>query len=161
MTKPNPNYQSVFDKVYDWMKEAKNEELNSISQWVSKAEEFISAAEALSVNEYQLSVADFKQDLLGFYRQNKEDADNSLYLKSIQEGMWQHLAKMTDQSQVEWAELVDDFEHDGAYQEGDVIGFGQLICQNCAHEVDILHASTVVSCTNCGHTKFSRKAFDV
>ncbi len=160
MNKPNSNYQNVFDKIYLWLQKAKEDELNSIKNWVAKAEEYIQAAEELSVNEYQLSVDNFKRDLLGLYKIDPKDSENSLYLASLQEGMWQHLAHMTDQSQVEWSELVDDFEHDGIYQEGDVIGFGQLVCQNCEHVVDIYHAVTVVPCTECGGTTFTRKAFD-
>lgn len=159
MNKPNSDYQDVFDKIYLWLQKAKQDELNSIKSWVAKAEEVIDAAEELSINEFQLSVDSFKQDLVGLYKLNQQDADNSLYLRSLQEGLWQKLAQMTDQSQVEWSELVDDFSHDGIYHEGDSIGFGQLVCRNCQHEVDIYHAVTIVACTECGSTEFSRKAF--
>ncbi|KGJ97181.1 zinc ribbon-containing protein [Thalassotalea sp. ND16A] len=159
MSEKNKEYQSVFDKIYLWLKDAKKSEIQSIQQWVNKADEIITAAEQVSINEYQLSVNSFKQDLLGFYQHNKDDAENSLYLTSISEGMWQHLAKMTDQTQIEWSELVDDFDHDGTYQTGDTIGFGRIQCQGCGRTVDITHASTVVQCPDCGGHEYSRQAF--
>lgn len=159
MSEKNSNYQNVFDKIYLWLKDAKNDEVKSIVQWVNKADEFINAAEQVSINEYQLSVESFKQDLLGFYQHNKTDAENSLYLNAISEGMWQHLANMTDQTQVEWTELVDDFNHDGTYKTGDLIGFGRIQCQGCGRQVDVTHASTVIQCPSCGSNEYSRQAF--
>lgn len=156
MAKENPEYQSVFDKVYDWLQQAKKDEVAHIMNWVAKANEYIKAAEDISVNEYQLSVDDFKRDLFGFYSANKQAEPQSLYVKSLKEGMWQHLSHMTDQSQVEWSELVDDFEHDGVYKTGDAIGFGRLECQQCGQSVDILHASTVTSCITCSGNSFIR-----
>ncbi len=160
MAKANPEYQSVFDKLYDWLQQAKKDEVLNISNWVAKANEYIKAAEEISVNEYQLSVDDFKRDLFGFHRANSEGEgqteQHSLYLRSIKEGMWQHLSHMTDQSQVEWSELLDDFDHDGIYKTGDAIGFGRLECQQCGQTVDILHASTVTSCITCSGNEFKR-----
>ncbi|TRX57358.1 zinc ribbon-containing protein [Thalassomonas sp. M1454] len=157
MAKANPEYQSVFDQIYDWLKQAKKDEVAQIMNWVEKANEYIKAAEAISVNEFQLSVDDFKRDLFGFHHNSQPKQEQSLYLQSVKEGMWQHLADMTDQSQVEWSELLDDFEHDGIYKTGDAIGFGQLECQQCGQSVDILHASTVTSCITCAGNEFKRK----
>ncbi|WP_371377082.1 zinc ribbon-containing protein [Thalassotalea aquiviva] len=161
MNKPNQQYQNVFDKISRWLKEASKDEKLSIMNWVHQADEYIKAAEDISVNEYQLSVKDFKRDLLGFYKSLKQDAEQSLYLKSLQEGMWQHLAHMTDQSQVEWSELLEDFNHDGVYQAGEVIGFGQIICQQCQHQIDIHHATTILPCPKCQGKTFTRKGFDL
>ncbi len=158
MSEYNPGYQNIFDKIYAWLRQAKKDEVQSIMNLVDKADEFITAAEEVSVNEYQLSVDVFKQDLLGFYDNYQAEAEKSWYLKSLQEGMWQHLAKMTDKSQIEWSELVDDFNHDGVYHAGDVIGFGTVICQGCDKETDILHASTLLPCIECGSKNFTRKA---
>ena len=74
--------------------------------------------------------------------------------------MWANLAQLTDKSQVEWAELVDDFEHDGIYKVGDVIGFGELVCQQCNEKVHIMHASEVVACAKCGGESFTRMPLD-
>ncbi|WP_068547486.1 zinc ribbon-containing protein [Thalassotalea crassostreae] len=155
----NQQYQSLFDKVYLWLKAAKDSEVKSVNQWVNKAEQVLDAAEELSVNEYQLSIKSFKQDLLGFYRHNKNDAKDSLYLTSLGEGMWQHLAKITDQTQIEWTELVDDFDHDGIYRTGDLIGFGQIQCHACSHSFDITHATNLSDCPHCGGSEFSRHSF--
>ena len=165
MNKKNENYQGVFDKIYTWLQQATKDEIKSIMNWVRKAEEVIKAAEHLSVNEYQLSVDDFKRDLVGLYRQSQqqtsEEFKQSLYVTALQEGMWQHLANMTDLAQIEWSELIDDFNHDGVYHAGDVIGFGTIVCQNCNKHFDILHASTVIPCPDCGATEFTRTSYEV
>ena len=160
MADKNPQYQGLFDKIYDWLRTASNADKSKVSQWVNKAEEFINAAEQLSVSEYQLSLTNFKQDLLAFYNQQKQDANNSLYLQSINEGMWQQLAHITDQTQIEWSELVDDFEHDGVYHSGDLIGFGRVSCEQCGHIIDITHASKLINCLECGSNKYNRQAFE-
>lgn len=165
MSKQNEHYQGVFDKVYAWLQQAKKDEVKSIMNWVSKADDIIKAAEKLSVDEYQLSVDDFKRDLLGFYRHSQQQTSaefkQSLYVATLQEGMWQHLANMTDLAQVEWSELIDDFNHDGVYRTGDVIGFGTIVCQNCNKHFDILHASTVIPCPDCGANDFTRICYEV
>ncbi|WP_371188992.1 zinc ribbon-containing protein [Thalassotalea maritima] len=159
MTEQNQQYQGVFDRLSAWLDKAAPDEMHSIRQWVNKAEEFIDAAADVSVNEYQLSVDSFKNDLLGFYRHYQQDAEESLYLDAVQEGMWQHLANMTDTTQVEWQEFLDDIDHDGVYRSGDVIGFGRLSCNGCGRVVDITHASTVIDCPKCGHNTYSRQLF--
>jgi len=74
--------------------------------------------------------------------------------------MWASIAHLTDKSQVEWAELVDDFEHDGIYKIGDTIGFGELVCQQCNEKTHIMHASEVVVCVKCGGDTFTRLPLD-
>ncbi|NMP16842.1 hypothetical protein [Thalassotalea sp. HSM 43] len=160
MAEKNQQYQSLFDRIGDWLNEAAPNEMNNVKQWVSKAEQLIDAAADVSVNEYQLSIDSFKHDLFGFYRHYQQDAEQSLYLVGLQEGMWQHLANMTDQTQVEWQEFLDDIDHDGVYKSGDLIGFGRIICTNCQHKMDITHACKVIDCPNCGHTSYIRQAFE-
>jgi hypothetical protein len=74
--------------------------------------------------------------------------------------MWASLANLTDKSQVEWAELVDDFDHDGIYKVGDVIGFGELVCEQCDEKIHIMHASEVAPCAKCGGNTFTRMPLD-
>ena len=160
MADKNKAYQGVFDHMYEWLKSAAKEDVKYLNSWVDKVNDYINAAEDVSINNYGLSVESFKHDLLGFYRHYQADTENSLYLDTLGEGMWQHLANMTDQTQIEWQELLDDIEHDGVYKTGDVIGFGRIICNGCGRKVDITHASTVIQCPKCGANEYSRQMFE-
>ena len=78
----------------------------------------------------------------------------------LNETFWSNLAQLTDKSQVEWAGLVADFEHDGIYKAGDVIGFGELVCQQCDEKIHIMHVSEVGVCAKCGGDSFTRLPLD-
>ncbi|MDN3652562.1 hypothetical protein QWY77_07260 [Thalassotalea ponticola] len=160
MSEKKQHYDSLVERVNDWLGQAAPAEMKSIEQWVEKAEQLLDAAAQVSVTEYQLSIDSFKRDLLGFYHSYQHDAQHSTYLANLQEGMWHHLANLTDQTQIEWAEFVADVEHDGVYKTGDVIGFGQLVCMQCRHVIDICHATEVTDCPKCGHNRFIRQAFE-
>ncbi len=91
-----------------------------------------------------------------FYKQYQNDAEHSLMLGLLEEQFWQSLSQITDRSQVEWAELTDDFNHQGIYKTGDLIGFGELRCTHCQHTLSFYHLSTVPQCPECGKTAFKR-----
>ena len=66
------------------------------------------------------------------------------------------MAQITDKSQVEWSELMDDFQHQDGYHVGDYVGFGQLQCQACQHCITYSHANVVTDCIACGGKDFHR-----
>ena len=101
-------------------------------------------------------VENMKYDLRDFYILNKTQAEHSIYLGLLNEALWDTLAKLTDRSQVEWAEITEDFTHDGIYQSGDFIGFGELACEECDNLFMVSHYIEIIPCTNCGHTRFTR-----
>ncbi|QDP00846.1 zinc ribbon-containing protein [Thalassotalea sp. PS06] len=156
MSEKHPKYQSFYERMSNWLKEFREEEEKTIENLVEKGEEYLQAAEDLSVNEYQLSLQGFKNDLQQFYQEYKEQANQSVYLKNIREGIWLQLAQMTDKSQVEWTELEEDFQHKGIYHSGELIGFGQLRCVSCGHKIDVLHASKIIPCVKCDGEEFER-----
>ena len=55
---------------------------------------------------------------------------------------------------------VEDFEHDGIYKAGDIIGFGELVCQQCDEKIHIMHVSEVAVCAKCGGESFTRLPLD-
>ncbi|TLU67708.1 hypothetical protein FE810_01805 [Thalassotalea litorea] len=156
MSEKHPKYQSFYKRMSKWLTELREDEEKSFKTLVEKGEEYLQAAEDLSVNEYQLSLQGFKNDLQQFYQEYKQQAEQSLYLKNIREGIWFQLAQLTDKSQVEWSELEEDFEHKGIYHSGELIGFGQLRCIQCEHKVDIVHPSKIIPCVQCNGEEFER-----
>lgn len=155
---------SIFERIYQqashWLTDVKEHELVNIIELVEQSKQFALAAEAIPQQQVSQFIENLRYDLKEFYQLNKEDADHSLYLGLMTETFWQSLANITDQSQVEWAELTDDFEHDGIYQEGDMIGFGVIACQECKQTLTITHLTQISSCIHCGHSTFKRQALD-
>lgn len=157
MTKQNDYFTDIYQKLDTWLHEVKEEETPRINEFIKQAKLYAGAAETMSAEKLNQFSENLKYDLYEFYQLNKAQVKHSTYLGLLNEALWDNLAKLTDKSQVEWAELVDDFEHDGNYQRGDIIGFGELECQTCHQTHQITHCSELKLCANCGGESFLRK----
>ena len=155
-----PNKNNVIVELYQniskWIEDTKEHEITQIVDVVEQAKAYLIAAETIPEREVKQFIDSFIYDLNEFYRQNQTQVKNSLYLSLMNESFWQLLASMTDKSQVEWSELIDDFEHNGIYRAGDSIGFGELECQKCHQTLSITHLSQVSSCIECDGQQFIR-----
>jgi DNA-binding ferritin-like protein (Dps family) len=156
MANKNNVIVELYQKISQWIEDTKDNELTNIVDVVEQAKAYLIAAEAIPEREVKQFIDSFIYDLNEFYRQNQRQANNSLYLSLMNERFWQLLASMTDKSQVEWSELIEDFEHHGIYRVGDYIGFGELECQKCHQNLSITHLSMVSSCIECHGQKFIR-----
>lgn len=165
MNKRDSEHLSLIENIYlrmsDWLDDVQRHELTQIVDVVEKTKQYALAAEALPEEKIKQFVDNFTYDLNQFYLLNQQQALHSLYLGVMNETFWQLLAKMTDQAQVEWAELPDDFDHDGQYSTGDVIGFGELKCNHCDARISISHLSEVGQCLECGQGEFTRLPYAV
>jgi len=159
MNNSNKRIQEIYQDLSQWLDEVKNNELQDALKVLSKAKEIALAAEAMSEEKVKQFLVNLRYDLKEFYHLNQQQADNSLYLGLMNESMWRTLAKVTDQTQVEWSELIEDFEHDGIYTAGDVIGFGEVICQNCHQTQHISHPMTLAACPSCQGEDFVRVSY--
>lgn len=156
MDKEKSLLQDIYKNLARWGEDSKTHELTSVIEFVEQAKTILFAAEQIPERQVKQFVNSLKYDLVDFYQQYQADAKHSVYLTLLNETLWSNLAQMTDKSQVEWAELMDDFEHDGKYCTGDHIGFGELECQACQHRVIYSHASVICDCINCGGDQFTR-----
>ncbi|WP_440875496.1 zinc ribbon-containing protein [Thalassotalea sp. PLHSN55] len=160
MVKHNEHHKNAIENIYgklsEWLSDVQAHELTSVVELVEKTKQYAKAAEALPEEKVKQFIDNFNYDLNQFYQLNQQQAEHSLYLGVLNETFWQLLAKMTDKSQVEWAELSEDFAHKGHYQCGDIIGFGDLKCDQCEQSVAISHLTTVSECIHCGGTAFTR-----
>lgn len=129
----------VYQNLSDWLDEMKEIQKPRINELVNQAKAYTKTAEGMTEEKLNQFVDNFTYDLHDFYQLNQAEIKHSIYLNLLNERMWASLAHLTDKSQVEWAELVDDFEHDGIYKVGDIIGFGELVCQQC-NEKNSYHA---------------------
>jgi hypothetical protein len=156
MLNKNDYFAEVYHQLNNWLNEVKHEQKPRITELLRQTKQYAIAAENMSEEKIQQFVENMKYDLRDFYILNKTQAEHSVYLGLLNETLWDTLAKLTDKSQVEWAEITEDFTHDGIYQSGDFIGFGELACEDCDNLFTVSHYIEIIPCTNCGHTRFTR-----
>jgi hypothetical protein len=160
MTNKKEYLIDIYQDLSNWLEEMKEIQKPKIDEMIKQAKLYANAVESMSEEKVNQFTDNLKHDLHDFYQQNQSQVKHSTYLGLLNETLWSNLAQLTDKSQVEWAELVEDFEHDGQYKAGDIIGFGELVCQQCDEKVHILHVSEVVECANCGGENFIRLPLD-
>lgn len=156
MTKKKEYLLDVYQDLSNWLEEMKELQKPKVIELVKQAKLYAKAAEDMSEEKINQFTDNVKHDLHEFYQQNQSQVKHSTYMGLLNESLWANLAKLTDKSQVEWAELVEDFAHDGIYKTGDIIGFGELVCQQCDERIHILHVSEVNDCVKCGGKDFTR-----
>ena len=99
-----------------------------------------------------------KRDIAAFL--SEENADNlsfSPMVIGIENTLWQWLSEITDRSQVEWHELLQDFKHHGVYKSGEIINQGKLTCNKCGHQMQIDFPGVIPDCPKCDYNEFSRE----
>ncbi|MFT5816053.1 MAG: hypothetical protein ACI9VT_003831 [Psychroserpens sp.] len=156
MKKDQSVIKEVYQKLQAWLEDTKGNEVRSIASLLEQAKVIVIAAEQIPEQKVKQFIANLTYDLSDFYQQYKADIKHSVYLDLLNESLWENLAQITDKSQVEWSELMDDFQHLDGYHVGDYVGFGQLQCQTCQHYVTYSHANVVTDCINCGGKDFNR-----
>jgi len=147
-----------YQAMATWLTDVKKHEVTQIVELVEQAKVILKVAESIPEEKIAQFIHNFIYDLHEFYQQNQEQAKHSIYLGLMNESFWAILVNITDKSQVEWAELCEDFQRDGEYKKGDTIGFGQLCCRNCQKTRLISHLSIVDECLHCGHEHFIRQS---
>lgn len=151
-------FEAFYKNMSQWIEDSKQHEITHMVELIETAKAYLSAAESLPELRVRQFFDNFQYDLAEFYQQYQTQVQHSVYLGLLNERFWANLAKMTDQSRVEWTEIGDDFVHDGVYQTGDLIGFGKLECQQCGHSQLIFHPSEVSDCSQCAGKTFARRS---
>ena len=64
------------------------------------------------------------------YEESLKEESDSVFMRVIKESLWQELADITDKTQLEWREVFRDLNHHGVYHSGEVVGLGNLVCEN-------------------------------
>lgn len=149
-------WSGFYHRLSQWLTDVKKHEVTQMIELIEHAKVILRTAEEIPEEKIQQFINNFKYDLYEFHQQNQEQIKHSIYLGLMAESFWAIMANITDKSQVEWAELCDDFTHDGDYQVGDAIGFGIIECQKCHHTLQINRLSEISECLHCGHEHFIR-----
>lgn len=156
MSQQNDYVSDIYNKLNGWLNDVAAQQKPHIEQFVKQAKLYASAAETMSEEKLQQFTDNLRYDLHDFYKLNRAEAKNSVYLGLLSEALWDNLAKLTDKSQVEWAEILEDFNHDGFYHTGDFIGFGELECEQCQEITTVMHFSKISNCIHCDSKTFIR-----
>lgn len=110
-----------------------------------------------------------RRDLREFarsYTQNQQiikaepPEEDSVFMRIIKESLWKELADMTDKTQLEWKEVFKDVNHHGVYHSGEVVGLGNLVCENCHFTLAVYTPEVLSKCPKCSGTEFTRQAFE-
>lgn len=100
------------------------------------------------------------QEFARSYGESQEEFTDSVFMRVIKESLWQELADITDKTQLEWREVFKDLSHHGVYHSGEVVGLGNLVCENCHHHIAIYTPDVLPVCPKCGHNQFHRRPFE-
>ncbi len=130
---------------------------------VAEARVNLQADENLSFSEVDEVIRAVRRDLYEFarsYPEPESTSDDSLFLRVIRESLWKELADITDKSQLEWREVFKDLHHHGVYQSGEVVGLGNLVCEQCGFSRAIYTPEVLTRCPECNHDQFQRQPFE-
>ena len=134
-----------------------------IDALVTQARAKVAQTSELTRTEIDELLRAVRRDLEEFamsYGESQEDESDSVFLRVIKESIWQELADITDKTQLEWREVFQDLSHHGVYHSGEVVGLGNLVCENCHFHLAVYTPDKLPHCPKCGHDEFHRQPFN-
>lgn len=139
-----------------WQQQSEPGDLNQFVKQGMAAYRYSSDISEQQLNEIENQL---RVDLTAFIESmapSTEDYRDSPQFLAIQGTLWQWLWQISDNSQVEWQELAEDFQHDGVYHSGEVVGLGRLECNKCKHHLYYYHPDILPTCPECNSNQFKR-----
>jgi len=136
---------------------------HDIDKLVKEAHQSLEEKHELTPHEIAQVTNAVRRDIKAFaasYNENSDSFGDSVFMRVIKESLWQELADITDKTQIEWREAFQDIENQGVYHSGELVGFGNLVCDNCQFSIAIYSPEILTVCPECGHDRFHRKPFD-
>lgn len=134
-----------------------------IDSLVASAEKRLNEAGELTRDEVEKVTLAVRRDLEEFarsYQESRDEFTDSVFMRVIKESLWQELADITDKTQLEWREVFKDVRHHGVYHSGEVVGLGNLVCEQCHHHLAFYTPEVLPLCPKCGHDQFQRRPFE-
>lgn len=133
-----------------------------IDEIVQRARETLQQGSELTQQESEQVIQAVQRDLEEFarsYDESRHEFTDSVFMRVIKESIWQKLVDITDKTQLEWRELFKDVRHHGVYHSGDVVGLGDLVCENCHYRMAFYTPEVLPLCPKCSHDLFHRQPF--
>ena len=134
-----------------------------IDALVAQARERVAHTSELTRSEIDELLRAVRRDLEEFamsYGESQEEESDSVFLRVIKESLWQELVDITDKTQLEWREVFKDVSHHGVYHSGEVVGLGNLVCEQCHYHLAFYTPEVLPLCPKCGHDQFQRRPFE-
>ncbi|MCC9266141.1 zinc ribbon-containing protein, partial [Bacillus velezensis] len=127
---------------------------------VLSARKTLQESSELTQKEIEQVIQAVQRDLEEFarsYNESQDEFTDSVFMRVIKESLWQELADITDKTQLEWREIFKDVNHHGVYHSGEVVGLGNLVCENCHHHIAFYTPEVLPLCPKCSHDLFHRQ----
>lgn len=156
MAKQKKEYEALLEQVTETLKHSPDE----LKHWGELSAKYRQAASDMTKDELALISAYLKRDMQEFAQSVKESPEpfsESPFYKLVSETIWSGLAEATDKTQLEWHEVMDDLQHQGVYQAGEIVGLGNLVCEKCGYHEQFTHVKRLEPCPHCCHTQFTRR----
>lgn len=150
-------YQQWLQEFSNTLYQTEQQQLDQLVRVGDTLKAYIRAGKELSAYETRLFVETLKRQWQETTSESSEQHSPSLW----PEALWQELSLITDRTQVEWSELLDDFRHGGTYFQGEWVGMGRYRCSRCQHTIDYTHPAELLLCGKCGGVRFSREGLPV
>ncbi|WP_370549675.1 zinc ribbon-containing protein [Edwardsiella tarda] len=158
MSKVTHYYQQWLAALTERLKKGERD----IDALLESAEQQLRHASDLSEADIEQIRLAMRRDLEEFaraYQESRDEMEDSVFIRVIKESLWQELADITDKTQLEWREVLQDVSHHGVYHSGEVVGLGHLVCEKCHFNLDVYTPEILPRCPRCGHDQFQRRPF--
>lgn len=152
----NDTYQKWLNDLHFWLKDVKEHEISQLVNFLQQGQQEITEITRYSAQQLTNYREYFLRDLAHWQQHHQHY--NQLAWQELKESLWYELAELGDRSKVEWAVLLDDFEHHGVYQQGDWVALGELRCKKCQYVTHYYHPNQLDACSECGGIYFTRQA---
>jgi len=147
-------YQQWLNELTETLNQASQQQLQNMLEFAETFKAYLKAGKELSAYESQLFVETLKRQ---WAEASNEEQQPSMWTEEL----WQQLSQITDKTQVEWAELIEDFNHQGVYYQGEYVGMGRYRCSQCQQSIDYTHPAELLCCADCGGVQFFRDGLPV
>ncbi len=138
--------------------------LGQLDAVLKQSRTYAALEQELSESELDLVESFLRRDLADYAqrhaREQFETEGDSVFTLGLENTVWRWLAEITDRSQLEWHELGEELRHHGSYEAGEVVGLGELVCDNCGHSMAFLHPTPIPPCPECDGVTFSRRPLE-
>jgi len=152
-------YEALITQVKSDYSDDNTMTVKKLFKIVTSSKEYLSLKDRAKENELALVEQFLKRDIAA-YLQEKNDTDlsHSPTLITVENTLWHWLSGITDRSQIEWHEVIQDFKHQGHYKSGEIVGQGKMVCTHCGHEMRIEFPGVIPDCPQCDKGEFTREA---
>ncbi|WP_026960685.1 zinc ribbon-containing protein [Aliagarivorans taiwanensis] len=149
-------YQAFVEDLSKRLQQAGKISQEELSHLIDTTQKYMQAASDLTKDEWQMIANYVRRDLSDWQDDNRRAFEGSPGMRLLSDSIWHWLAKMSDTTRVEWHELLGDLQHQGVYQQGELVGLGTVECTECGTKRAVWHPELLAACDNCGGTQFYR-----